>query len=121
MHRRATTCIASIRIDAALQALATTGPVPLQRVHGRVKLMKGGISGGTLASALATFEAMGRDPADFSALTMAIRFGCKALGGFLLGWLAVRAGLRGGALGCAALLAAGSAWAWLVHRVLRRR
>ena len=37
--------------------------VPLQRVHGRVKVMKGGISGGTLASALATFEAMGRDPA----------------------------------------------------------
>lgn len=63
---------------------------------------------------LYTREAMGRDPADFSALTMAIRFGCKAIGGFLLGWLAVRAGLRGGALGCAALLAAGSAWAWLV-------
>ena len=37
--------------------------VPLQRVHGRVKRMKGGISGGTLASALATFEAIGRDPA----------------------------------------------------------
>lgn len=63
---------------------------------------------------LYTREAMQRDPADFSALIMAIRFGCKAIGGFLLGMLAVRAGLRGGVLGCILLLAAGSAWAWLV-------
>jgi MFS family permease len=63
---------------------------------------------------LYTREALSRDPSDFSALTMAIRFGCKAVGGFLLGWLAVRAGLRGGVLGCIVLLAAGSLWAWLV-------
>lgn len=63
---------------------------------------------------LYTREAMGREPSDFSAMTMAIRFGCKALGGFLLGWLALRAGLRGGALGCIGLLAAASAWAWIV-------
>jgi short subunit dehydrogenase-like uncharacterized protein len=36
---------------------------PLKQVRGRVRVMKGGFSGGTLASALATVEAMGRDPA----------------------------------------------------------
>jgi short subunit dehydrogenase-like uncharacterized protein len=35
---------------------------PLQRVRGRVRVMKGGFSGGTMASALATAEAVGRDP-----------------------------------------------------------
>ncbi len=34
---------------------------PLQRVRARVRVMKGGFSGGTMASALATFEAIGRD------------------------------------------------------------
>ncbi len=34
---------------------------PLQRVRGRVRVMKGGFSGGTMASALATAEAIGRD------------------------------------------------------------
>jgi len=36
---------------------------PLQRVRGRVRVIKGGMSGGTMASALATVEAIGRDPA----------------------------------------------------------
>ncbi|MBC7685375.1 MAG: saccharopine dehydrogenase NADP-binding domain-containing protein [Bdellovibrionales bacterium] len=35
---------------------------PLRRVHGRVRTMKGALSGGTLASALATIEAVKRDP-----------------------------------------------------------
>jgi short subunit dehydrogenase-like uncharacterized protein len=35
--------------------------VPLVRVHGRVKTMKGTFSGGTAASLLATMEAVGRD------------------------------------------------------------
>ncbi|MDM7944035.1 MAG: saccharopine dehydrogenase NADP-binding domain-containing protein [Hydrogenophaga sp.] len=35
---------------------------PLVRVHGRVKVMKGGFSGGTAASLLATLEAAGRQP-----------------------------------------------------------
>ena len=35
---------------------------PLRRVRGRVRVMKGGLSGGTIASALATIEQMGRDP-----------------------------------------------------------
>lgn len=34
---------------------------PLRQVHGRVRVLKGGISGGTLASALATIEASGKD------------------------------------------------------------
>jgi short subunit dehydrogenase-like uncharacterized protein len=34
---------------------------PLTRVHGRVKVIKGGPSGGTAASLLATMEAVGRD------------------------------------------------------------
>jgi len=34
---------------------------PLQRVRGRVRVMKGGFSGGTMASALATVQAIGRD------------------------------------------------------------
>ena len=36
---------------------------PLQRVHGLVRVMKGGFSGGTAASLLATLESIGRDPA----------------------------------------------------------
>ena len=35
---------------------------PLPRVHGLVRVMKGGFSGGTAASLLATVQAMGRDP-----------------------------------------------------------
>jgi len=35
--------------------------VPLRRVRGRVKLIKGGPSGGTIASGLETIEKMGRD------------------------------------------------------------
>jgi short subunit dehydrogenase-like uncharacterized protein len=37
--------------------------VPLQRVRGRVRTIKGGPSGGTIASGMATFEEMARDPA----------------------------------------------------------
>ena len=35
---------------------------PLSRIHGRVRVMKGAMSGGTLASALATIERIGREP-----------------------------------------------------------
>jgi len=41
---------------------------PLVRVHGRVKVMKGGFSGGTAASLLASTEAAGQDPAVARAL-----------------------------------------------------
>lgn len=35
--------------------------LPLQRVHGRVRRMQGGVSGGTVASLMATLELTGRD------------------------------------------------------------
>jgi short subunit dehydrogenase-like uncharacterized protein len=44
--------------DEAMRRLGA----PLVRVRGRVRSMKGGFSGGTLASLLATVEALGRDP-----------------------------------------------------------
>jgi len=43
------------------QAISRLG-VPLQRVRGRVRKMKGGFSGGTVASLMATLEASKRDP-----------------------------------------------------------
>lgn len=64
--------------------------------------------------ALYTREAMHADPKEYSGIIMAIRFGCKALAGYLIGAAAQRWGLRGGALICTALLAAGSLWAWVV-------
>ena len=45
---------------------------PLTRVHGRVQRMRGGASGGTVASLLATLEETGRDPV--AARTMADPF-----------------------------------------------
>lgn len=63
---------------------------------------------------LYTRQAMGRDPKDFSGIIMAIRFGCKAIGGWMLGIMAVRYGLRSAVFGTALLVAAGSAWAWAV-------
>lgn len=46
-----------------LQDLAKTRfGTPLPRVRGRVRKMKGGFSGGTVASMLATFEAIRREP-----------------------------------------------------------
>jgi len=47
-------------VFAQTEALRRFG-APLVRVRGRVRTMKGGFSGGTLASLMATVEAMGRD------------------------------------------------------------
>jgi short subunit dehydrogenase-like uncharacterized protein len=44
--------------DEALRRFAA----PLRQVHARVRVMKGGFSGGTMASALATIEQLGREP-----------------------------------------------------------
>jgi len=56
----------SIPFDAgvwfAQQAAQERFGAPLARVHGRVKTMKGTFSGGTIASAMATIEAMKREP-----------------------------------------------------------
>src|SRR5260370_6369951 len=43
-------------------------------------------------------EALGRDPKDFSGVMMALRFSCKSLGGYALGAIALRRGLRASAL-----------------------
>ncbi len=45
------------------QAMVERFGAPAVEVRGRVRVMKGTMSGGTAASALATFEAIGRDPA----------------------------------------------------------
>ena len=57
-------------------------------------------------------EAMGADPQDYSGVMMALRFGCKALGGYGLGWIAMRYGLRASAMWSVALLAIGILWGW---------
>ena len=59
-------------------------------------------------------QALGRDPKDFSGLMMALRFGCKSLGGYALGAIAIRRGLRTSALAAIAFIGAGVIWGWLV-------
>jgi hypothetical protein len=59
-------------------------------------------------------EAFGRDPKDFSGIMMALRFGCKSLGGYALGAIALRRGLRASALTSVALVGASETWGWLV-------
>ena len=48
--------------DALLHEALRRFGAPLTRVRGRVRVLKGTFSGGTMASALATFEAIGREP-----------------------------------------------------------
>jgi MFS family permease len=62
--------------------------------------------------ALYTRQAMGVPPENLSGLIMAIRFGCKAVGGYILGAISVRQGIRAGVLGTMALLGVGAGWAW---------
>jgi len=62
---------------------------------------------------LYTREAMGRDPNEVAGWTMAIRFGCKALGGLLLGAIAVRFGLRASVITSVGMLGAACVWAWV--------
>ncbi|HZT30180.1 MAG TPA: MFS transporter [Bryobacteraceae bacterium] len=61
---------------------------------------------------LYTRQAIGRDPKEFSGLIMAIRFGCKSLGGYLLGSIALRGSLRASVMTASLLLAAGTVWGW---------
>ncbi|MDQ2948363.1 MAG: hypothetical protein M3Y27_20900, partial [Acidobacteriota bacterium] len=57
-------------------------------------------------------HAIGRDPKDISGLVMAIRFGCKSIGGYALGAIALRWGLRISVMMCSVLLVAGTLWGW---------
>ena len=63
---------------------------------------------------LYTKEAMGRDPAEFSGIILAIRFGAKALAGFGLGVLNVRYGFRAPLIATASLIGLGIIWGWVV-------
>jgi len=64
--------------------------------------------------ALFTKMAIGRDPKDFAGLIMAIRFAGKALGGYLLGWLALRFGTRSSVIASIIMLMAAAIWALVV-------
>lgn len=64
--------------------------------------------------ALYARHAIGLAPQDVSGLIMAFRFGCKSLGGYALGAIALRWGLRKSVIMCSALLAAGILWGWIV-------
>jgi MFS family permease len=63
---------------------------------------------------LYTRIAMGREPQDFSGFIMALRFGFKAVGGFFLGTLAVRRGVRSPVVAAVFLVGAAILWAWSV-------
>jgi hypothetical protein len=64
--------------------------------------------------ALYARHALGRDPKEVSGWIMALRFGCKSLGGYALGAIALRAGLRRSVTVCSALLVAGILWGWII-------
>ncbi len=69
-----------------------------------------------IAPTLALFsrEAISREPAELSGLMMALRFGCKSIGGWLLGAIALRWGARYSVMTTHLLLAAGVIWASVV-------
>jgi len=58
--------------------------------------------------------ALGHDMKDVSGLTMALRFGFKSIGGYLLGVIAIRSGIRASVMSCSLLLVAGVLWGWLM-------
>ncbi len=62
---------------------------------------------------LYTREAVGRDPKELSGIILALRFGFKAFGGFLLGAIGVRWGVRAPLIAAVLLVGGGALWAWL--------
>ena len=62
---------------------------------------------------LYTREAVGRDPKDLSGIIMALRFGFKAVGGFVLGGIAIRWGVRAPLAVCVVLVGGSLVWAWI--------
>jgi hypothetical protein len=62
---------------------------------------------------LYTRNALGREPKDFSGVIMALRFGCKSIGGYMLGSIAMKYGLRASVLASCCLLAAATLWGWI--------
>jgi len=63
---------------------------------------------------LYTKQAMGRDPAEFSGLILALRFGAKAVAGFFLGVLNIRYGYRAALIAGVAMVGLAIVWAWVV-------
>ena len=59
-------------------------------------------------------EKLGQDPKNFAGYQNALLFGFKSVGGYGLGLLAMRYGLRMSALTSSALLCASVVWAWTV-------
>jgi MFS family permease len=59
-------------------------------------------------------EAVGRDPKDLSGLVMALRFGFKSLGGYLLAVITIRWGVRVPLLVTLGLLGTATLWGWVV-------
>ena len=57
---------------------------------------------------------MGRDPKEISGWILAVRFGCKSVGGYALGAIALGWGLRKSVMMCSGLLVAGILWGWMV-------
>ncbi len=72
----------------------------------------------TLASisnlSLYTREALNRDPKDLSGMVMALRFGFKSAGGFLLGAIAIRWGIRAPLVVTVLLVGFALLWAWTI-------
>jgi MFS family permease len=59
-------------------------------------------------------HALGREPAAFAGVMMAIQFGTKAVAGYLIGMLYARQGVRAPLIACVAVLGLGMLWAWNV-------
>jgi MFS family permease len=58
-------------------------------------------------------EAVGRDPKELSGIMLALQFGFKALGGFVIGAVGVRWGVRAPIIWTVVLLGVGTVWAWV--------
>ena len=58
-------------------------------------------------------EVLGQDPKEFSGIVLGLRFGFKSLGGFVLGIIAIRWGIRAPLLATAVLLASSVLWGWM--------
>lgn len=85
--------------------------VPLRRLFLVYGLWYCALSGASNLSLFAQ-NAMHRDPKEVAGLIMAVRFGCKSMGGYLLGLIAQRVNLQYSVVAASSLLLAGFGWAW---------
>ena len=59
-------------------------------------------------------EVLGQDPKEFSGIVLMLRFGFKSLGGFILGVITIRWGIRAPLVVTAVLLGSSVLWGWTV-------